>query len=264
MRCVACLLAVVLQLTPPSGLSIQDTPDVAFGDLVQTAVLDSSGSATVQTTFASGVTTGNLIVAVAYCADATLTVAGDLLSAIQNDDATTDNGLEIGYRVVQSGDGDTWGFTQPSADQFALILREFEGPWEASPLDQTGTTAHGADPSPQTVTAAGGTAQADELVVAGWGFAEGVEQSSAVNAVSDSFVSLLNEHNNLGTAFQISVATAFKVLTATGTPSTAATWLPNAGVNLRAGAVLATFKKEAGGAPAAVLSPPSFMRLGVQ
>src|SRR5688572_3326618 len=99
---------------------------MAFGDIVQTAVNDGEDTA-VNATLGSAPTIGNLIGAVAFCGDGALAVAGDLEEGIIHTDGGQDDGFALGYRVVESGDGQTWGFTQPSGDQFAVIVREFEG-----------------------------------------------------------------------------------------------------------------------------------------
>lgn len=236
---------------------------MAFGDLVQSAVADADANATAQATFASAVTPGNLIVVVTQTGDGPLTPNGDLLEAVDNHDTGQDDGHAIGYRVVQSGDGTTWGFTQPSADQFEIILYEFEGPWEASPLDQTGVTAFVDSPTSQAVTASGATTQADELVIATWGDRAigGVGNSAAIAGVDNSFITLLQEHNNFGNSARKSVGIATKVLTATGTPTVTATFDDTSG---RSGAALATFKKGAGGGGGTVVRPSTLTTLGIQ
>lgn len=231
---------------------------MAFGDMIQTAVANGI-STTVQATFGSAVTTGNLIVAVAFSGDGPLTVAGTLAEDINHHDTGQDDGFSIGHRVVQGGDGTTWGFTAPGADQFAIILREYEGPWEASPLDQTGTAAFADLVNTQQVTAGGTTSQNDELVVAAWGFrAMASDFTDTPTSVDNSFADLLNEINLPG-ALQKGVGTARKVLTATGTPTVTATFSGGSGFSCgRSGALIATYKKGAAVSttPLGLLMPP--------
>lgn len=233
---------------------------MAFGDIIQTAVFDSDGDSSPDVAFASGVTAGNLIVSACFTGDGGLTPAGDLLEAVDHLDTGQTDGFSLGYRVVQGGDGTTWGWTQDSADQAALINREFEGPWEASPLDQTDTTAHVDDPDPSVAGPTGTTSQNDELAVAAWSkrVRAGGSGTVTVSAVSDSFTDRLNEDNQAATTAMKGVAMAIKVLTATGTPQSSATITADSGA-WRVGALLATFKKAAavgGATPKGVLSNP--------
>lgn len=254
-------LVAVLQITPPFALSIRETPKVAFGDLVQSAVANAGTGTTISATFASGVTPGNLIVAVAYSGDGPLSVSGDLLLAVDHHDTGQDDGFAGGYRVVESGDGTTWGFTQPGSDQWAIILYELEGPWKASPLDQTDTTAFSDETvaNSQTAGPTSTTTQNDEVAVAAWGFRRTTDAPQlTISTVSDSFINLLQEDDSFSD-FQKSVAIATKVLTATGTPSTQATFSKGGVGNWRTGALMMTFTKaaEAGGTtPKGVLNNP--------
>jgi len=224
---------------------------MAFGDIVQTVITE-NGDGTedpASLSFGSTPTIGNLIILVMGCGDGPLapSTAG-LLEAVENHDTGQDDACSINYRVVQSGDGVAWAVDLPSSDQYVGVLMEIEGPWEASPLDQTGTAAAADSQSTETVTAAGTTSQADEFVVAAVQYRalSGVGNVNDVSSWSDSFVergeSENNEQSGVPTLKGINVAT--KLLTATGTPSTTATYATTAG---RSFGLMATFKKAAGG-----------------
>jgi hypothetical protein len=166
---------------------------MAFGDIIQTKTATSGGNTAVQATFDTTPVVGNLIVAIAFTGDGPLTPSGDLIELIDHHDTGQDDGFSIGYRVVQSGDGSTWGFTQPSADEFGIVIREFEGPWETTPADQTGTTAFANTISTQLVTTAGATSQNDEVAVAGWGYRSGTASDlDRVTSVDDGFGNISN------------------------------------------------------------------------
>ena len=215
-----------------------------FGDLLETAVYNSSADSTPDVAFAD-VTAGNLIVSCVFVGDDTDVVPnGDLLQAVEASDAGQTDSLAIGYRVIVGGDGLTWGWTQDNADQACLINREFEGPWEASPLDVTDTTAFADDQGTMVAGPTATTAQNDELIIAAWSKrTRAIPQTITLNSVSDSFINLLNEDNEPASASMKGVATATKVLTATGTPQTTGTF--NIATNQRVGACMATFKKQA-------------------
>ena len=175
-------------------------------------------------------------------------------------DAGSDDGFSGGHWVV-TADNRTQGFTQPNSDQFALILREYEGPWEASPFDQSGTTAFAnstANPQDKLIAAGGATSQDDELVVVAYSLRDTSSGETYVaSAPTESFINLLQEDNQAG-AFQKSVITADKVLSAIGTPNTQITITRTGGGDpWRSGALLMTFKKAAGGGGSAPRIIPS-------
>jgi len=232
---------------------------MAFGDIVQTVIVE-NGDGTedpASLSFGSTPTIGNLIILVMGCGDGPLapSTAG-LLQAVENHDTGQDDACSINYRVVQSGDGVAWAVDLPAADQYMGVLMEIEGPWEASPLDQTGTAAAADNQSTETVTA-GATSQADEFVVAAVQYRAIGGLGGYVNDVSswsDSFIERGESENleNGGVPTLKGVNVATKLLTATGTPSTTATYAANAG---RSFGLMATFKKAAGGGAAVIIDP---------
>lgn len=228
---------------------------MAFGDIVQAAVNDNDGSDPITVTLGVAPTIGNLLVLTCYNFDGAGAPGGTLLEAVERVSALNGDAIGLYYRVVQSGDSTgPWTVDLAAADQWAAILREYEGPCEASPLDQTGSSERDSGSTTLAVTAGGATVQADELVVAAWGLrAEGAgADTAAVDSVDNSFTDLLNEHNSLGQAWHLLVATAKKVLTGTGTPTVTAT---AGSLAFEATAVLATFKKSAAGGNVAIPIP---------
>lgn len=224
----------------------------AFGDILNFGVNNSGGSTNCTATLGGSPTAGSLIVAVCFAGDdADVVPQGDLLEAIENPDVVQTDTTALGYRYVQSGDGTTWGFTQGSSDQIAAIVREFDGGFETTPLDQTGITAYATNDTTIIATVDGATSQNDELAVAGWGYRTlaGQAQTITFDSVSDSFTNLLEEVDQDGTGAEKAVGTAIKVLSTIHTPSTTGTFSASNSVVFSAGALMATFKAS-GGAPA--------------
>lgn len=229
---------------------------MAFGDLVQSKTENGNGSEDpVSLTLDSAPTAGNLLVFALFVGDGPVapSTAG-LLEAVENHDSGQDDATAIYYRVVESGDGQSWAVDLASADQYAAALWEVEGPFAASPLDQTGTNTPTDDASTHQVTAGGATSQSDEYVVAAFGHRTIAGDSNSVQAssYSDSFTERFEVHDSFGGAARKSVSVADKVLAATGTPTTTATYSAATG---RSSGCLATFKKQAEGGGGGISIP---------
>lgn len=212
---------------------------MAFGDIVQGPYTASHAT---HPTASLGVapTVGNLIVVVHIDVAADSAPDSPLLTARKETQASGGDDLSIYYRVVQGGDGQTYGGT--SGNTSGIILWEVEGPFAASPVDQTAGDQGDVDTTQQASGTTGTTTQADEYAVAAIG-----DRDPAGNASgwTNSFV----EVGEVNSAFASAYAAA-RVLTATGTYSTAAT-LPTGDGSRNWGAI-ATFKASGGGGPVAL------------
>lgn len=201
---------------------------MAFGDIVQGPYTAAHASHP-QATLGTAPTVGNLIVVVHV--DVARTSAGDspLAQALLVTQVEGQDDLAIYYRVVQGGDGQTYGCT--SGNDSNIVLFEVEGPFQSSPLDVTASSQGDVDPATQSTGATGATAQASEFAVAA---IADRDAAGSASGWTNSFVELSEGH---GTYTSVYVAT--KVLSATGAVETTAT-LPT-GDGSRAWGGMATF-----------------------
>ena len=222
---------------------------MAFGAIVQGPVSQASliqvvGSGTAVTaTFDSAVTAGNLIVVVHFTGATDSQAYAGMTEAVAVTDGTNADQGAIYFRVVQGGDGTTWGANSGGADEHGMLMWEIEGPFAASPLDVTAVNAGNPVTDPGTSFSTGTTAttaQNDEVAFA---IVTSRNVFVDVSAWSNSFTGTLKA----GMANKVVVG-GFKVLTATGTVETTATLTLGTGGGCMAG--IATFKKAgAGGIP---------------
>ena len=111
---------------------------MAFGDVVLGPTTKSAASATsVTDTFGSAVTAGNLIVVCHFTGATDSQAYTGMTEAVALTDGPNADQGAIYYRVVQGGDGTTWGADSGGSDEHGMVMWEIEGPFAASPLDQT-------------------------------------------------------------------------------------------------------------------------------
>lgn len=207
---------------------------MAFGDIVQGPYTAAHASHP-QATLGSAPTAGNLVVLVHIDVAAGSTPDSPLVQAVKHTQVEGSDDLAIYYRVVQGGDGQTYGAT--SGNDSNIVLMEIEGPFQSSPVDVTAVNNGDVDTSTQTSGTTATTAQASEVAVAAIGDRD---PAGSASGWTNGFTERSEGH---GTFTSVYVAT--KTLSATGTVETTAT-LPTGDGSRNWGAI-ATFMKAAGG-----------------
>ena len=214
---------------------------MAFGDLIQ-SISAAGNSDSPSATLSGAITEGNLVVALFAVDDGV-----DLSTPPSgyNEDVVHEDtvfGNSIFSKLAGSGESTTVSATLASAQEWTVILAEFEGPFDAVPLDKTVSNAEGdVDTDGSTGTTAA-TAQADELLVATWVTQDG-DPVLETPAVSNSFT--LHEADSVGGALgNVGGFLASRVVTATGAFESTLTWSTTGS---RCVGAMATYKKGAGG-----------------
>ncbi len=187
--------------------------------------------------FASSVTTGNLLAAYVFQIDfnAFSPSAGWTLAV-----ASTSSLQPVSrwyYRVAQAGDG-AYSITATTdaaiTTRWGIALFEYSGT-DATPFDQSASNRLGGVTS-ITSPLTGTTIQADEVLLAGIGI--GSISGGGWGTWSDSFTA---EHTDIGQRF----STASRIVSATGTYQTGNSWTTARSASI----VLATFKGTGGPPP---------------
>lgn len=129
--------------------------------MVQEKTGSNTTGTTLTVTFDAGVTSGNLLVALAVTNDPTITA--DWTEAIKSDNVADGDTCGVYYKIA---DGSETGMTMTTAGNTKhMIIREYSG-IAASPLDKTTATTPSAGVVTITAGATGALSQADELIVA--------------------------------------------------------------------------------------------------
>ena len=219
---------------------------MAFGDIVQgpqgqaSLIQAVSSDTVIEVTFTNSPAVGNLIVAVHFTGATDSQAYTGMTEAVPVTDGTNSDQGAIYFRVVQAADGKTWGANSGGADEHGIIVWEIEGPFAASPLDQTAVNAGNPVTAPgsglMSTGTTGTTSQNDEVAIA----IVTDRGGDSVSSWSNTFVNSERGPMDAKTVFG-----AFKVLTATGTVETTATMSSGADVYM---AGIATFKKAAASA----------------
>lgn len=208
---------------------------MAFGDIVQGPYSAAHGSHP-QITLGVSPTVGNLIVVLQS------EVAGEslgdspLATAITYEQTNSVDDVSIFYRVVQGGDGTTWGCT--SGNNSVIIAWEVEGPFDAAPFDVSAGNQGDVDPATQSTGTTAATAQASEYAV-------GAITWRNVAGTASGWTNGFTEVGE-GVGSFAALYGAYKVLSSTGTVETTAT-LSGTPVGDRAWGCIATFKAASGG-----------------
>ena len=191
---------------------------MAFGDVLQTKTASTGSAASVSVTFDSAVTAGNLILLFHSTGSDLSNPGTGMTEALVMDNAPDSDQVALYYRVVITADGATWSAACSPNDENALLGLEVEGPFAASPLDQTavnsGNPVNAPGDADLTTGTTGTTAQADEFAAAIVG---GRHSTQTIASLTNSFV----DRGEVGSAAKF-VGAGTKVLTATGTVET--TW----------------------------------------
>lgn len=213
--------------------------------LVQSNIVnESAGDGSVDATWSSTTTAGNLLIAVVSASrsgtvgiPAITAPAGWTQAVTQTCDSVSgvDRRTSIYYKANASAESGakTWACdTFMGVASLGVVMAEYSGIATSTPLDQTSGAA---DTSTAATTCGCGTTstttQADELAIAAY------QGGSALGSPSSSFTI---QNQTGGANF---IALAHKILSATGTVTTSATYSTGSS---NAGAI-ATFKAAAGG-----------------
>lgn len=208
---------------------------MAFGDIIQVAdnSVGNVPGATSLTVAISAAVAGNLLICGHFTGAANSTAPSGFSEAVAlTDSGNADQGA-IYYKIAEGGETSVIPGSA-TADEHAAIVIEIEGPWAASPLDQTASNG----PATRNTTSSGTTStttQADEIAVA---LMTGRSQFALFTAWTNAFVA----RGGIASSFK-SCAVATKLLTATGAQETTADHLDS--IVTMGG--IATFKKAATG-----------------
>lgn len=189
---------------------------------VQVATANSGGNLTssITVTMASGVTTGNLLVASLMSGNNSITFtgpAGWTQAVINNPSGGAAIDSTIWYKVATVGDSGatSFTFTLSAAHTNAGEIQEWSASngWQSSVLDQTATGENDASPVQGTVLASGTTAtttQASELWIATVGYKGGQQTFSGTT-------SGWTQDNNFASATSNAIGTFHQIAAAIGT-----------------------------------------------
>lgn len=221
------LIGIALSLLTLGWAGISEA---AFGTLIQSKV-----SSTATCVLDSSPTAGNLLTFEHHDLGGDTTPGSGMTSAVEilNTNATDELGLH--YRIVQGGDGTSWTVgTSGGANLF--VCREWEGPFDATPLDVTASTTVTIAPATKSSGTTGTTAVATSLAIA----------SLSQRDVTVTVTSWSNSFTGAAQAVDAnsSINTAYKVLSATGAQETTATMSAAAGQMV---GLIAVFKGTGGG-----------------
>lgn len=213
---------------------------MAFGDLIQSPTATVQTATSVTVTLVTTAISGNLLVCIHFTGASDSTAPTGFTEAV----AVTDGGnADQGAIYYKISDGTETAVTPGSgaSDENMAQVLEFEGPWDASPLDQTASSAVSTTQNPVSGTT-GTTAVADEISVVG------ITARAGSQVVFSSWLNSYTESADIFTNFK-NLGVSWKLLTATGTTSSGATLI----ASLTAMGMIATFKKEAAGGGIVVL-----------
>jgi hypothetical protein len=204
---------------------------VAFGAIIQSefgvAYPDTSCSVSIAAAVA-----GNLLVCVHFTGSGDSQAPTGFTEAISVTDppGSNDDQGAIYWKIAVGGETSVAPGSSTSDEHGAAVL-EIEGPWEASPVDQTGTNDVTTE-STTSVSTDGATSQADEMAVVGITCREDADPMSGWTAG-------FTETEDIDMAYK-RLGVAYKLLTATGTITTQADHSNSASMGM-----IATFKKQA-------------------
>lgn len=218
---------------------------MAFGDVIQSAKASSNNTGTVTVSFSAAVA-ANLLVATF---SRSINVSGwtDPSGWTQITSSPLSSGNLSGrwyYKIAAGGETSVVGTTTETSAGITGIVAEYEGPFAASPLDQS--TENEANLSTivtsQSTGTTGTTAQADELAVAFFA-ADALLNVDGSRAYTNSFVEVL--FADQAQPGRVAGIQASKVLSATGTVETTFSCTDTGDEMYGA---IATFKKSVTGA----------------
>lgn len=210
---------------------------MAFGDIINDPTVDqvTSTGASLTLNFASTATSGNLLI-LCYEGYDTVDLSGDgYTTAVTLDDTGNAEGaiyykISDGTETSITVDDAVWGGTM-------VLLYEVEGPWDASPLDDSAGEVEAAADSTTTSPGSITTTYADTFIVL-WAYNNSNSTSTATTVGSSYTIDETNIQH--GSGFGIA---AHKVLTSTGSENPTITWP----ISLKGVSAHAAFKGTGGG-----------------
>lgn len=219
---------------------------MAFGDVIQTKQATGTGTS-LSATFDSSITQGNLVVAICMTGDGTLNAPSGYSTGVAVNNATESDACAAFFKVAGASESTTVTATSGSSDEYLIEIVEFEGPWEASPLDLSTANSRQASGTTYACSATGTTAQADELAIVI------CYTRLAGNSSGDSWDSGYTLRTSGNSTYK-SMHSAFKVLTATGSVASTLTF----GTSDVAMGGACSFKKQAAGGTTVTPIPASY------
>lgn len=218
---------------------------MAFGD--RTLVGQSAGSSTSPShSFGGTATSGRLLVAGLIVDD------GVDLTAIPtgwSEAVHADNTVVGTYQLYKISDGTETSIsgTLASSQEWTILFAQYEGPFDATPLDVTTSNYESSNQSTGSTGTTGTTAQNDELAVAIMGCQDGDAQDGTPGSAADSWTNSfadVTSHRQGSAVGDAGAYMGYRVLTATGTVETTCDWN---NTNSRSHNTVATYKKGAAG-----------------
>lgn len=196
---------------------------MAFGDTIQSVdnnnAIAGAGALAVTLTFPGTATVGNLLRAFAAVATAVTSWTDPSGWTRDNDSGTTGNMAGAAYWKISDGTETSVVLTANVAGAASIrgAFGEFEGPFAASPFDQSAedTTNVATVTTSQPSGTTGTTAQADELAIAAFG-ADAANLVDGGRAYSNSFTEVIYGSTTTLTGRPAAII-AKRVLSATGT-----------------------------------------------
>jgi hypothetical protein len=211
---------------------------MAYGDLIQEKNTFSGTGTTISATFDSALTDGNIMVACHYSSRNGASVpSGWSAAVVLSNPGNSDSG-NLSYKIAGVAESTTVTCGNGASGGATLWIGEFEGPWNATPLDQTSSNGPDLGPATMSTDTTGTTSQNDELAVA---MVAG-EEIGPTASWTNSFTEVHDDGDQGSFAKEMAVATL--LLTTTQTVETTAD-IDNG--NYDAMACVATFKKAAAG-----------------
>jgi len=217
---------------------------VAYGDIIQNKDGESYDTS-VTVTLDSTPTEGNLLVASHYTGAPDSSAPAGFSEAVAL--THVDDEGAIYYKVAGAGESTSITAGASTTKNNMLNVLEIEGPWNATPLDQTASDGPNYSVSSQTSGTTSTTSQADEFAVA---LITVDDVGKTLSGWTNSFV----ERSDNGGPIYKFAAVATRLLTSTGAYETTATISAS---SYAAVGGIATFKKSAAGG--AVGAIPVFM-----
>ena len=215
---------------------------MAFGDVIQTkTAIALTAVANISLTLDSTPVEGNMLVAIAGGrAVATIDTPSGWTEGVTLSGSNLRNKISFKEAGASESTSVQFDWASPTTDQMVLIVVEFEGPFDGTPLDVSASTSSGSS-AVETLTSGttATTAQADELAVAG------LVCRSEISAPSwdASFATTASELGGTGTNDAEAVMGNL-VLSSTQAVQTDASWT----TGVRSTAAVITLKKAAAAA----------------
>lgn len=135
---------------------------MAYGDITQSGTNTNNSASSIAVTLGSTPTEGGLLLALHFTgATDSIAPSGFSEAVALTDGGNSDQGA-IYYKIAGVAESSTVTCTSGASDEQMLTVFEIEGPWNATPLDQTASTGPGTGATRSSGTT-GSTSQDDEF-----------------------------------------------------------------------------------------------------